>query len=235
MLACHSDLLLRWMVDGSVKKEDLPSMIQDKSIFQGTQTPAAKDSTKRKRATGGGGSSSGANKRRTGAAGSGRGGDEDGGGGGREIDHVGGGGQTQPTEKRRVPLIGRKLISANLSGTKLDEARGKTSEEWKVIHSRANWEDFYYKYIVPLAKLCRALRKSYTTRQNDDELVKLAKEYTRGFRELFGREYMVSKGLWHRLMHIIHQAPGRGGREGGREGRKEGGKEGDRETLFTSF
>lgn len=152
LLACHGDLLLRWMVDGTVKEEDLPSMVMDKQSGGKAaggnggkaSTSKSRGKKRRRRATSTGGASS-----NTGAA--------------EEEADVSRRDRDDGRDSNRVPTIGRRLITANLLDIKGTEAKGMSAKEWKASHQKAapSWKAIYYDYVVPLAELCRALSVYY--------------------------------------------------------------------------
>ena len=121
-------------------------------------------------------------------------------------------GQEQEGEtKKAVKLLGKQLFAANLTGVPFREALTWTKERWNQAYQsdRIRWTDVYDKYVVPLSRLTRAVHNAYTTREKDRQLLSLAREYTRGCREVLGEDFVATKGLWHRLFHVVLQAEGR--------------------------
>lgn len=108
-------------------------------------------------------------------------------------------------KKKAAPKLGRDRIACNLLGVSYEEV-----SDWKAFYDteKIPWRRVYTDYFVPLARLCRLMHRSFTTRSFDQQLFEAAKEYTKGCREVLGKEYMRSKGLWHRLFHVIAQALG---------------------------
>lgn len=110
------------------------------------------------------------------------------------------------SRKKGTPKLGRDRIACNLLGKNYEDV-----SDWTAFYGTENipWRRIYTEYIVPLARLCRLLHRSFTTRSFDSHLFAAAKRYTEGCRVVFGKDWMTSKGLWHRLFHVIAQAVGK--------------------------
>ena len=111
-----------------------------------------------------------------------------------------------------VSAVGKHYLATVLLGLDLSEVRGWKTATWNEYLKGVEvpWRRIYTSYIVPLARLMRAMNSSYTTRSNDDRLLGLAEKYTEGCRSVLGKDFMYGRGIWHRLFHLILQAPGKG-------------------------
>ena len=114
--------------------------------------------------------------------------------------------------QKKVTVLSRQLIAANLLKMPLEDAKKLSAREWTALMPTVPWKKFYYYYyIVPLAQLCRALNASTTTRANDRKVTRLVKRYMSGCRKVLGVPFMKEKTIFHRLPHVVKQAADYGG------------------------
>lgn len=107
----------------------------------------------------------------------------------------------------------RYRLACNLLGKPYDD-----KEEWR----RAEWDEFladydvpwravYDEYVRPLSELCRSLLSSWQSRERLERggyLDSLIRRYIAGARLVHGEQFVESRTVFHRLMHLPAQALG---------------------------
>ena len=115
-------------------------------------------------------------------------------------------------EKNTVKAFGSQYFAALLLGRDWKELCSLPINELNRLFAdgpEIPWRRIYDHYIVPLAKLTRAMHASYSTQERDPVVLDLARDYTRGCREILGVDFMITRGIWHRLFHMLHQTAGK--------------------------
>jgi len=147
------------MVDGSVEEEQLWKCFRDVQPFG----PAAGRAV-----------ASGHGQGSAPRAGAGREGQGEERAPAREEGESAAGAEKRNSKKPKVPKLGLRLFACNLSGVDLASTRDWSAPRWRQLYARAPWRAFYTDYVVPLAKLSRALSATYAARTDDDRLRDLA-------------------------------------------------------------
>ena len=106
----------------------------------------------------------------------------------------------------------RNALACRLVGDDIGTTVGWRRDDWKTYYAAVPWLDVFLLYVVPLARMMRGLTSVFQSRDTLEEhgpLDTCIREYIVGARTVLGEEFLLPKGIFHRLRHLLPQATGK--------------------------